>query len=85
MKKAIKASKEALRLPQQTRDSSEGAGITPEVPDEGKGKFATKADAEIDWGSEDDSHQSYDEYVDEGEITWLSTDEEEKSNEDDDE
>ncbi|GJX80066.1 hypothetical protein Tco_0328215 [Tanacetum coccineum] len=106
MKKAIKASKEALRLPQQTRDSSEGAGITPEVsdeftvkfttssegasiapevPDEGKGKSATKADAEIDWGSEDDSHQSDDEYVDEGEITWLSTDEEEKSNEDDDE
>ncbi|GKC62235.1 hypothetical protein Tco_1089833, partial [Tanacetum coccineum] len=105
MKKAIKASKEALRLPQQTKDSSEGAGITPEVPDEftvkfttssegasiapdvhneGKGKSTTKVDAEIDWGSEDDSHQFDDEYVDEGEITWLSTDEEEKANEDDD-
>ncbi|GKA43341.1 hypothetical protein Tco_0736065 [Tanacetum coccineum] len=51
-KKAIKASKEVLRLQQQTEDSSEGA----EVLDEGK-----------------------------DEITWLSTDEEEKGNEDDDE
>ncbi|GJZ39892.1 hypothetical protein Tco_0586455, partial [Tanacetum coccineum] len=105
MKKSIKVSKEVLRLPQQTKDSSEGADITPEVPDEftvkfttssegasiapdvpdeGKGKSATKVDAKIDWGSEDDSHQSDDEYVDEGEITWLSTDEEKKENEDDD-
>ncbi|GJY96219.1 hypothetical protein Tco_0512580 [Tanacetum coccineum] len=60
--------------------SSEGVGIVPEVPDDGKGISATKVDAEIDWGSEDDSHQSDDEYVDEGEITWLSTDEEEKAN-----
>ncbi|GJS38613.1 hypothetical protein Tco_0563656 [Tanacetum coccineum] len=105
MKKAIKASKEALRLPQQTGDSSEGSGITldvpdeltgkfttssegagivPKVPNEGKGSYATKADAEIDWGLKDDSHQSNDEYVDEGEITWLFTDEEEKENEDND-
>ncbi|GJT13458.1 hypothetical protein Tco_0860500 [Tanacetum coccineum] len=33
-KKAIKASKEAHRIQQQTGDSSEGAGITPEVIDE---------------------------------------------------
>ncbi|GJV08578.1 hypothetical protein Tco_1346234 [Tanacetum coccineum] len=83
-KKAIKASKEAFRLQQQTADSSEGACITPDVPneltgkfttssegvgivpevlDEGKGSSATKADAEIDWGSKDDSHQSNDEHV----------------------
>ncbi|GJT34729.1 hypothetical protein Tco_0925148, partial [Tanacetum coccineum] len=35
-------------------------------------------------GSEDDSHQSDDEHVNEGDITWLSIDEEEKGNEDDD-
>nr|GEX68524.1 hypothetical protein [Tanacetum cinerariifolium] len=79
-KKDIKADKEALRLQQHIGDSSEGAGITPEVldeltsifttlseeagivpevPNEVKGSFATKADAKIDWGSEDDSH--YDE------------------------
>nr|GEX36225.1 hypothetical protein [Tanacetum cinerariifolium] len=51
---------------------------------EGKGKSATKADTKIDWGSEDDSHQSNDEHVNEGDITWLSTDEEEKGNEYDD-
>ncbi|GJV96064.1 hypothetical protein Tco_1547641 [Tanacetum coccineum] len=31
------------------------------------------------------SHQSDDEYVNEGDITWLSTDEEEKGNEEDNE
>ncbi|GKC64072.1 hypothetical protein Tco_1096670 [Tanacetum coccineum] len=36
--KAIKASKKVQRLQQQTRGSSEGAGITPEVPNEPKGK-----------------------------------------------
>ncbi|GJZ58634.1 hypothetical protein Tco_0614450 [Tanacetum coccineum] len=76
MKKAIKAIKEALRLQQQTGDSK--------VPDEGKGSSTTKTDTEINWGSEDDSHQSNDEHVNEGDITWLSTDEEEKGNEDDD-
>nr|GEX49528.1 hypothetical protein [Tanacetum cinerariifolium] len=35
-------------------------------------------------GLKDDSHQSDDEYVNEGDITWLSTDEEEKGNEDND-
>ncbi|GJU46766.1 hypothetical protein Tco_1204032 [Tanacetum coccineum] len=79
MKKAIKASKEALRLLQQTGDSSEGFGITLDVPDELTGKFTTSSEGA------DDSHQSDDEYVDEGEITTLFTDEEEKANEDDDE
>ncbi|GKE64799.1 hypothetical protein Tco_1518960 [Tanacetum coccineum] len=79
-KKAIKASKEALRLQQQTKDLSEGA----EVLDEGKGSSVTKANTEINWGLENDSHQSDDEYVNEDEITWLSTNEEEKGNEDDD-
>ncbi|GKA12142.1 hypothetical protein Tco_0691688 [Tanacetum coccineum] len=41
-KKAIKASKEAFRLQQQTGDSSEGASITPEVPDELTGKPQVK-------------------------------------------
>ncbi|GJV18624.1 hypothetical protein Tco_1367644 [Tanacetum coccineum] len=45
-----------------------------QVPNEGKGSLASKADAEIDWGSKDDSHQSNDEHVNEGDITWLSTD-----------
>ncbi|GJS54499.1 hypothetical protein Tco_0627861 [Tanacetum coccineum] len=105
-KKAIKASKEAFRLQQQTEDSSDEAGITPDVPDEltrkfttssegdgdvlevhdeGKGSSTTKDDTEIDRGSEYDSHQSDDEYMNEGDTTWLSTDEEEKGNEDDDE
>nr|GEW71397.1 hypothetical protein [Tanacetum cinerariifolium] len=77
MKKAIKASKEALGLQQQTIDSSEGAGITPEAPDELTGKFTTSKEGagiilEVPDGGKD-------------EITWLSTDEEEKGTEDDDE
>ncbi|GJV56492.1 hypothetical protein Tco_1457497 [Tanacetum coccineum] len=63
---------------------NEGAGIVPKVPDEAKGSSATKVDAKIDWGSEDDSHQSDDKQVNEGEVTWLSTNDEEKANEDDD-
>ncbi|GJU31058.1 hypothetical protein Tco_1174647 [Tanacetum coccineum] len=44
-KKAIKASKEALKLQQQeTGDSSEGAGITLEVPNELTGKFTTSSE-----------------------------------------
>nr|GEX93845.1 hypothetical protein [Tanacetum cinerariifolium] len=77
MKKAIKASKEALRLQQQTIDTSEGAGITPEALDELTGKFKTSKEGagiilEVLDGGKD-------------EITWLSTDEEEKGTEDDDE
>nr|GEV30941.1 putative reverse transcriptase domain-containing protein [Tanacetum cinerariifolium] len=41
-KKAIKASKEALRLQQHTGDSSKGAGITPEVLDELTGKTSSE-------------------------------------------
>ncbi|GKB59867.1 hypothetical protein Tco_0916053, partial [Tanacetum coccineum] len=65
------------------KTSSEGASIVLEVLDDGKGSSATKVDTEIDLGSEDDSHQSDDEYVNEGDI--LSTNEEEKGNKDDDE
>ncbi|GJR85987.1 copia protein [Tanacetum coccineum] len=65
--------------------SSEGDGDVLEVHDEGKGSSTTKDDTEIDRGSEYDSHQSDDEYMNEGDTTWLSTDEEEKGNEDDDE
>ncbi|GKE78447.1 hypothetical protein Tco_1544567, partial [Tanacetum coccineum] len=65
--------------------SSEEDGIIPDVPDEGKGSFTTKDDAEIDWGSEDDNHQSDDDHMNKGDITWLFTDEEEKGNKDDDE
>ncbi|GJT24468.1 hypothetical protein Tco_0894405 [Tanacetum coccineum] len=36
--KAIKVSKRTYRIHQQSRGSSKGAGITPEVPDEPKGK-----------------------------------------------
>nr|GEX17291.1 hypothetical protein [Tanacetum cinerariifolium] len=76
-KKAIKARKEAFILQQQTEDSSEGAGITPEVLDDLTGKFTTLSEGagtvlEFD-----------EELVNEGNITWLSTDEEENGNEDD--
>ncbi|GJW46657.1 hypothetical protein Tco_0078303 [Tanacetum coccineum] len=60
-------------------DSSEGAGITPEVPDDLTGKFTPQVKELVLYQSPDD------EYVNRGEITWLSTNEEEKGNEDDDE
>nr|GEX00143.1 hypothetical protein [Tanacetum cinerariifolium] len=66
------------------KTSSEGAGTVPEVPDEGQGSSAAKVDAKIDWGSEDDSHQSDEEFVNVDDIPWVSTDEEEKGNKDDD-
>ncbi|GJX51041.1 hypothetical protein Tco_0277886 [Tanacetum coccineum] len=68
----------------RSRGSSEGAGITPEVPDEPKSSFVAKAkhDVVIDWGSEEESNRS-DENVDD--IPWVSTsDEEEKGDDDDD-
>ncbi|GJX29137.1 hypothetical protein Tco_0237216 [Tanacetum coccineum] len=65
--------------------SSEGAGITPEVPDEEKGSSTSKVDATINWGSEDKSERSDNEHVNEGDITWLSINDEEKANEDDEE
>ncbi|GJU54873.1 hypothetical protein Tco_1228587 [Tanacetum coccineum] len=63
-KKAIKASKEAHRIQQQSTCSSEGDGITLE-------------------GFEDDSAQSDDKHVNEGEIEWLPSDDEEKVKDDD--
>nr|GEV50401.1 hypothetical protein [Tanacetum cinerariifolium] len=62
----------------------EGAGIIPKVPDEAKGYSIAKVDSKIDWGSEDKSDWSDEEPVNEGDITWLFTDDEEKANEDDD-
>ncbi|GJR71498.1 reverse transcriptase domain-containing protein [Tanacetum coccineum] len=47
-------------------------------------RSAIKDDAEIDYGSKDDNHQSDHGHVNEGDITWLSTNEEQKANEDDD-
>ncbi|GKC24023.1 hypothetical protein Tco_1026173 [Tanacetum coccineum] len=79
-KKAIKASREAHRI-QQFAGSSEGAGITPEVPDEPYGSSRAKVVAEINWGSKDDSAQSDDE---DRSINIKETDDEEtKSNNDD--
>nr|GFC72344.1 hypothetical protein [Tanacetum cinerariifolium] len=46
---------------------------------------STKADAEIDWGSKDNSHQSDEEFVNVDDIPWVSTDEEEKVDKQDDE
>ncbi|GJY47269.1 hypothetical protein Tco_0436332 [Tanacetum coccineum] len=44
-----------------------------EVPDEVKGSSAAKADATIDWGSENESDYSEEEKVYEEEIEWVST------------
>ncbi|GJV42912.1 hypothetical protein Tco_1427448 [Tanacetum coccineum] len=66
-KKTIKASKEAFRLQQITGDSSEGAGITPEVPDELTGKtlregvgIIPKVPDEVKDGDEEDDERSID-------------------------
>ncbi|GJW81271.1 hypothetical protein Tco_0145246 [Tanacetum coccineum] len=52
-KKAIKASKKANRIQQQSIGSSEGDGITPEVPYEPKG-------SEIEWLLSDDEEKAED-------------------------
>ncbi|GJV00872.1 hypothetical protein Tco_1330142, partial [Tanacetum coccineum] len=49
--KAIKASKRAYRIHQKSRGLSEGAGITPEVPDEPKCKSVAQDD---DWGFDEE-------------------------------
>ncbi|GJV69048.1 hypothetical protein Tco_1484557 [Tanacetum coccineum] len=41
---AIKASRKVNKIQPQTRGSSEGVGITPEVPDESKGKSTTSSE-----------------------------------------
>ncbi|GJS71294.1 hypothetical protein Tco_0704135 [Tanacetum coccineum] len=69
--------KEAFRIQQLTGDSSEGDGITPEVLEVLIGKTSSE-------GVEDDSYQSDEEDVNVDDITWLSTDEEEKAKGDDD-
>ncbi|GJT61791.1 hypothetical protein Tco_1005324 [Tanacetum coccineum] len=56
---------------------SEGAGIIPEVLDESKGSYVAKVVAEIDWSQSDDEH------VNEGEIEWPSSNDEEKVKDDD--
>nr|GEU31917.1 pentatricopeptide repeat-containing protein [Tanacetum cinerariifolium] len=73
-KKAIKASKEALRLQKQTEDSSEGAGITTEVPDEIIGKSTTSSKGagivlelstdDEEKGNEDDDDEDDDRSID---------------------
>ncbi|GJS12758.1 hypothetical protein Tco_0407230 [Tanacetum coccineum] len=70
--------KEAHRIKQQTGDSSEGVGITPEVPDESIGKFTTLSEG-VGIVPEVPNE------VKGSKITWLSIDDDEKANEDDDE
>nr|GEU60925.1 hypothetical protein [Tanacetum cinerariifolium] len=65
--------------------SSEGSGIIPEVPDEVKGSSTAKVNAIIDLGSEDENYWSDEAKEIEGEIKWLSSDEEEEIHDDDDE
>ncbi|GKC59252.1 hypothetical protein Tco_1086850 [Tanacetum coccineum] len=77
-KKTIKAIKEARRI-QETQVKelvlhqrflmTQQANLQPQVKE---------------LGSEYDSHQSDDEHVNEDEVTWVSTNDEEKANEDDD-
>ncbi|GJS87577.1 putative reverse transcriptase domain-containing protein [Tanacetum coccineum] len=64
----------------KSADSSKGDGTSPEVPDESKGKTAT--DDEDDWGSEDDD--TFLKNNKEPEVDWLSTDEDEAKNDDED-
>ncbi|GJW44315.1 hypothetical protein Tco_0073114 [Tanacetum coccineum] len=73
---AIKASKKASRSQPPTGDSK--------VPDEAKGSSTAKVDVAIDWGSEDESDWCDDANVKEGEIKWLSSDEEEEIHDDHD-
>ncbi|GKC71548.1 hypothetical protein Tco_1117431, partial [Tanacetum coccineum] len=89
---AIKASRKISRSKPHTEGSSEGAGITPEVPyestdklttssegagitpevlDEVKCSSAVKADAAIDWGSEEESDWSNEGKVNKEEIEWV--------------
>ncbi|GJT70112.1 hypothetical protein Tco_1029398 [Tanacetum coccineum] len=79
-----KTSREATRIVQQSGGSSEGAGITPEVPDEPKASSVAKAkhNVVIEWGFEEESDKFNDNVDD---IPWVSTsDEEEKGDDEDD-
>ncbi|GKC93507.1 hypothetical protein Tco_1158949 [Tanacetum coccineum] len=81
---AIKASRKISRSKPHTEGSSEGAGITPEVLDEVKCSSAVKADAAIDWGSEEESDWSNEGKVNKEEIEWVSSDEDEDRQDDHD-
>ncbi|GKB18931.1 hypothetical protein Tco_0852854 [Tanacetum coccineum] len=71
--------KKSLDVSQKLKGSSEGAGITPKVPDDSTSIFITSSEGA------DKSDWSNDAKVNEGEIKWLSSDEEEKIHDDDDE
>ncbi|GJV76949.1 hypothetical protein Tco_1508533 [Tanacetum coccineum] len=87
-KKAIKANKEAHRIQQQSAGSSEGDGITPEVPDEPKGNSLAKVGAEIDWGLKmkvkDYDEDDMDEDDDDRSIDIEETNDDERTNSDND-
>nr|GEX40299.1 hypothetical protein [Tanacetum cinerariifolium] len=78
MKKALKDIKKADKIQQQSAGSSEGASIILEVSNEPKGSSVAKDDAEADWGSESKSDKSEEKDFNEGEVEWISIDDEEK-------
>ncbi|GJT40091.1 zinc finger, CCHC-type containing protein [Tanacetum coccineum] len=87
--KVIKSNKRDIGTQQPSKGSSEGAGITLEVPDETKGKTAAQADDDDDWGSETESEKADDEEkaiddkdINDCEIEWLLTDDEKKTDDD---
>ncbi|GJT00282.1 retrovirus-related pol polyprotein from transposon TNT 1-94 [Tanacetum coccineum] len=73
-----KASKLATR-PQQTKGSSEGAGLIPEVSDEQKVDSATTDVSEESWGNDSDSEKS------DEEVPWIYSDDDEENKHDNDE
>ncbi|GJW90018.1 hypothetical protein Tco_0167571 [Tanacetum coccineum] len=79
---ALKAIKKSSRSQPYTGGSSEGAGVTPEVPDESTAILITSSEGT---GSKEESEYSDEENVNE-EVEWLTTDEEEerKDNDEDD-
>ncbi|GJS49224.1 hypothetical protein Tco_0599345 [Tanacetum coccineum] len=84
--KAIKASKRNIRTQQQFGGSSEGAGITPEVPDELKGKSIVSSEgAGITPEVLDETKGKTATQVDDddwGKIEWILTDDEKKTDDD---
>nr|GEU98523.1 hypothetical protein [Tanacetum cinerariifolium] len=81
-KKAIKANKKAIKIQQQSAGSSKGASFILKVPNEPKGSSVAKIDAEADWGFESKSKKFDEKDVNEGEVEWISTDYEEKADDD---
>ncbi|GKA63862.1 retrovirus-related pol polyprotein from transposon TNT 1-94 [Tanacetum coccineum] len=79
MMQALKASRKTSMSQSHTGGSSEGAGVSPEVPGESTGIFTTSIEGtRIKLGIPDESDHSEEEKVDEEEIEWLNTDEEEE-------